>query len=337
MLISVIILNWNEYLLEESLKSVFNQSVKDLEVIVIDSHSDNFDSVRLKKKFPKIRSIICLDENLYFAKGNNLGIEKAKGEFIFVMNPDLILEPDYLKYCLQVLQNDFHAAAVIGKLYRGKRQREEPGWFKTQVLDSTGTEIYKNRQVKERGEDELDQGFYNQKEEVFSTCGAASLYRRSALDSVKYQNEYFDEDFVNYKEDVDLGWRLRLKSWKNYYEPQAIAYHIRGWSKGTEKMKNTLFRSLVGRDKVSKSKRYHSFKNRYYMMIKNDDFLHLLLHYPYIFITDILMFFYLLIFERFMLKAYFEIIASFNKIKAKRIRGEIRSPRIYQYFKHGFK
>lgn len=41
------------------------------------------------------------------------------------------------------------------------------------------------------------------------------------------RNEFFDQDFFAYKEDIDLAWRLQLYGWSGWYLPQAICYHHR--------------------------------------------------------------------------------------------------------------
>jgi GT2 family glycosyltransferase len=57
--------------------------------------------------------------------------------------------------------------------------------------------------------------------EIFGVSGAASLYRRSALDMVGL----FDEDFFAYLEDVDLAWRLKYAGWRSYLVGSVVVYH----------------------------------------------------------------------------------------------------------------
>ena len=71
-----------------------------------------------------------------------------------------------------------------------------------------------------------------------------------------FPDEYFDEDFVNYVEDVDLSWRAQLRGWRCVYNPKAIAYHERG---ATRKNSNKIKRGYL----------IHGFKNRYCSMVKN--------------------------------------------------------------------
>ena len=105
-----------------------------------------------------------------------------------------------------------------------------------------------------RGEDEPDQARYNVAGEVFGVCAAAGMYRRAMLDDVKVEGEFLDSSFFSYLEDVDLDWRARLRGWRSWYEPAAVATHHRSASGG-------LFSVPIQR---------HIFKNRILMIVKND-------------------------------------------------------------------
>jgi GT2 family glycosyltransferase len=75
-----------------------------------------------------------------------------------------------------------------------------------------------------RGRGETDRGQYDAPEAVFSACGGAALYRRTALEAVGP----FDEDFFAYAEDVDWGFRAQLAGWTCRYQPLAVAFHMGG-------------------------------------------------------------------------------------------------------------
>jgi GT2 family glycosyltransferase len=86
---------------------------------------------------------------------------------------------------------------------------------------------------------------------VFGGSGAATLYRRAALEDVKYPDgQVFAESFFAYREDAELAWRLQWRGWSCLYWPKAEAAHYRG------------FRPEAGRrghDVVN----FHSVKNRF--------------------------------------------------------------------------
>ena len=88
--------------MEKCLSTVIGQ--KSLEIIVVDNRS-NDDTVQLiKEKFPEIK-IIESPENKGYGAGNNLGVKHAKGEYVVVLNPDTIVEKDWLKELVEPLKN----------------------------------------------------------------------------------------------------------------------------------------------------------------------------------------------------------------------------------------
>ena len=185
---------------------------------------------------------------------------------------------------------------------------------KSNIIDSTGLLAYKNRRIVSRGQGEKDKGQYK-KGEIFGVDGAAPIYRRKALEDIKINDEYFDEDFFMYKEDVDLAWRLRLYEWKAVYQPKAVAYHLR--TAGERAVRNYI--SVVKeRRKLSKFAKFHSFKNDRLMRIKNelpDLFLRDIL---YIIIKEIGAWAYVLFFERYTWKAIKSLIKQIPKARKKR-------------------
>ena len=89
--LSIIIVSWNVAdLLAACLDSVFgNQdpSNLDTEVIVVDSASSDHSVAMIKDRFPSVRLLAC-DENIGFARANNLGLRRARGRYMLLLNPD---------------------------------------------------------------------------------------------------------------------------------------------------------------------------------------------------------------------------------------------------------
>ena len=96
------------------------------------------------------------------------------------------------------------------------------------------------------------------------------LCRREMLEDIKLFGEYFDESFYLYKEELDLCWRARLRGWRVMYNPEAVAYHLRGWGRSTK------------REKIPAFIRRHSYKNRYLMILKDDHAINILKDLPFI-------------------------------------------------------
>lgn len=253
-LVSVIIVNWNGALyLHDCLTALYRQTLLPHEIIIVDNAStdhscDIIGTFQVAPGAPVLR-LIRNSENRGFAGGNNQGIRASSGDFVLALNADVTLAPNFLSELIALMRSDPTIGMTCGKLLN----HDEPP-----RIDSTGLVIRKNRRGVDRGQGEIDHGQYDQIEEVFGGSGAACLYRRAMLEDVKFESEYFDELFFAYKEDIDLAWRARLFGWICLYTPSAIGWHHRKWGAG--KRKN-----------ISLFTRRHSLKNRYLLLLKNDD------------------------------------------------------------------
>ena len=119
-----------------------------------------------------------------------------------------------------------HVEATVGR---------EPTWIDVpippepfDVINNVGSNLFAGGFGGDRGFLEVDEGQYDESEEVFAWCGGAVLLRRSYLDDVGL----FDERFFLYYEDTDLSWRGRLRGWRYVYEPGAVVRHRHSASSG---------------------------------------------------------------------------------------------------------
>ncbi|MFH1667995.1 MAG: glycosyltransferase family 2 protein [Candidatus Komeilibacteria bacterium] len=209
------------------LNSLQEQGFKDYQILIVDNGSSDGTLSYLSEKFPHYK-VVAHKDNIGFSKAFNQIISWTKSEYLFCVNQDTVLDRDYLTKAIDFLDQHSDVAGISGKLYKWDYQNN----IKTTMIDSVGLIIKKNHQVMDRGNGEEDQGQYNQPQEVFGISGALPIYRRQALEDIKLINkqgyeEYFDESYFAYKEDVDLSWRLRLAGWKLFCLPQSIAYHDR--------------------------------------------------------------------------------------------------------------
>ena len=211
-LVSMIIVNYNgKNYLKELFNSIYNLNYpkNKIEIIFVDNCSADGSVEFVKKNFPKVK-VILNDVNNY-SRANNLGIQSAKGEFIAFLNTDIVLDKDWLKELIKLMQINKKIGAVGGKIFFKDRK----------TLQSTGHQPYPNFYWGDRGFQEEDRSQYDKIEEVPSLCGASVLYRKSCLEDIGL----FDEDFIMYFEDVEMSERCRKKGWKLFYVPLAKVYH----------------------------------------------------------------------------------------------------------------
>ena len=298
MKVSIITLPFRKmHLISPVYDAIFGQTHKDLEVIAVINADDGAKEI-LQREY-RSEKILDPGKNLGFACGNNLGIKNSTGEFIQLVNPDLIMEPDYIEKLLKAF-NDSKVAAATGKLLRYDFEKNQ----KTNVIDSTGVVMSSSGRGRDRGQNEEDKGQYDNQREVFGVSGAAAMYRRSALEKIAYNGEYFDEDFVAYWEDVDLSWRLNNARLKNVYVPGAVAFHGRtaGSSKGGYLH---IFNFIKHhRTTISPEVRKFNYKNHILMFIKNAPLRWL----PLFIVREIAMLGYIILFETSTLKVVPELL-----------------------------
>ncbi len=258
--VAVGIINFHDYgHLSVCLDGVKRQSLTPDRIILLDNQSVPAELRSIAGAFPDIR-ILAMRENLGYSGGANQIIRASdEHDYVLLLNPDTVLHSGCVEEMVRTMESAPNVGAVGGKLLLGNpRVDGEPAVDQPCLLDSTGHLIFRNRRVIDRGHGELDVQQYDRVEEIFSVCGAAVLFRREMLEDVRIDQEYFDEDFFAYKEDVDICWRAQLFGWGSLYNPAATAHHLRGWKRRDD------------RRRVPWVRKYHSFKNHYLMMIKNE-------------------------------------------------------------------
>src|SRR4051812_28426403 len=113
--VSIITLPFRKtHLIKPVYDAIFSQTFKDFEVIVVLNDSTDGSKEILQRDYPQVK-IIEPGENLFFAKGMNLGIEKATGEFIQLVTDDFIMSNDYIEKILPAFDNP-KVAAASGKI-----------------------------------------------------------------------------------------------------------------------------------------------------------------------------------------------------------------------------
>ncbi len=210
-LVSFVVVNYNgrQYLKEcFSALSTLDYPKDKIEIFMIDNCSTD-DSIKfMKKNFPNVK-VFKNNVNNY-ARANNLGIKKSKGDYIAFINNDLQVSRNWLPELLKIMAEEKRAGAVSGKILLTDNR-----------IHSTGHEEYPDFYWGDRGFKSEDKGQYEKIEEVISLCGAAVLFRRACLEDIGF----FDEDFIMYLEDVDICFRAAKNKWKLFYAPKSIARH----------------------------------------------------------------------------------------------------------------
>lgn len=332
--INIVTFNAKRYI-EKCLESIANQTYKTLEVGILDNNSE--DNTReliaeALKTFSLKAKTYKLKTNMGFAKGQNILIQKSRGEYILMLNQDAWIDENYVKNALDVFQKNDKIAALQPKIYRYTAEKESVVKSEGKpIIDATGLIMLKNRRIIARGQGQKDEGQFDKEESIFGVDGAAPIFRRMALEDTKLSknsklktenSEYLDEDFFMYKEDVDISWRLRLYGWEIHYSPKVIAYHERGSGDSAATNYVSILKERKHIGTLAKSLSWH---NQRLMQVKNELLPLYIIHFPRIIVKEIASLIYILLFERYALqsiKAFF-----FLAPKAWRKRREIMAKR----------
>ena len=237
MKLSVIIISYNvKHFLGQCLESL-KRALEGVEseVYVVDNHSHDGSVDYLRSRFDGI-NIIESNHNLGFARANNLAIERAKGEYILLLNPDTIVCEETIREAIRFMDSHPKAGASGVKMHNadGSLAMES-----RRGLPSPMTAMFKMIGLCRLYPKSHLFGKYYMGWLPWDSCqridiisGAFCLLRREALNQVGS----LDEDFFMYGEDIDLSYRLLKGGWENWYLPLPIV-HYKG-----ESTKKTSFR-----------------------------------------------------------------------------------------------
>jgi len=297
--VSVCIVTYNSAEdISSCLDAVMLQSQPVQSIIVVDNASSDSSVALVKERMNEAIPIILIENaiNNGFAGGQNQAIAATDTDYVLVLNPDVVLYPDYIKILVDRLEPDPHAGSATGLL----KLKSDPS-----IVDSTGLQMGLNRHAIDRGAGQ-PVSLWLEPGEVFGASGAAALYARRMIDDISLEGEFFDEHFFAYKEDVDVAWRARLLGWSSYYIPAATAIHARGWQTG-------------GRRSISLFVRQHSYVNQLYMILKNEQRgWHWIKVLPIVIVREVTKLLYILIRERELLSSWKLIVKAFPSMIRKR-------------------
>jgi GT2 family glycosyltransferase len=251
--VSVTLVTYNSrHSIEECLESVFAQAGIDPEIIVVDNASTDGTQAVLARYRNRL-TLIHNSSNTGFSAAQNQAIQASHGAWVLTLNPDVVLEPGFLRSLLEAGSADRRIGSVCGKLLR---LRPDLTRFELPKIDSTGMFFTPPLRHFDRGWNEVDSGQYDHLEYVFGVSAAAALYRREMIQDLSLDGDFFDPDFFAYREDADVAWRAQLQGWRALYTPAALGWHVRSVTP-------------ANRSDVAPLINMHSVKNRFLMRIKN--------------------------------------------------------------------
>lgn len=212
--LSIIILSYNvKKLLLDCLASIPKH--KDWEIIIPDNGSTD-------GSLEEIPGAFLTGSNLGFSAGNNVGIKKALGEYILLLNPDTIVYPNTIETILKYMQGHPEVGAATCRVelpdgtldYSCHRKFPDPVGSFLHLVGLKHISSYTNQKIP----DSIH--------EIDALVGAFAMIRRTAGDQVGW----LDEDYKFNGEDIDFCYKLKEKGWKVMYIPDVKITHFKGSS-----------------------------------------------------------------------------------------------------------
>jgi GT2 family glycosyltransferase len=238
--VRVVIVNFNGGAhLQAAVDALAVQTCGEFEVVIVDNESTNPPVSILRLPDARFR-VVHAGSNIGFAAGSNLGTRGTQCPWLAMLNPDARPRPDWLAE-LRGATERYPAVTMFGST---QLDAADPT-----IIDGFGDMVSVMGTAWRSGGGEPASRLPEGDCEVFSPCGAAALYATHAFDAVGG----FDERYFCYLEDVDLGFRLRLRGHRCVQVRRAEVLHVGS--------------AIAG--KMSDFGVYHSYRNRVWMFAKN--------------------------------------------------------------------
>lgn len=231
--VSVIIVNWNagKYL-EETINSL-REKANDIsyEIILVDNNSNKDEKSYLYLenlvKFDNV-TLIKSNENLGFAKANNVGMSLAKGRNFLILNPDVVMHNNVIKVLSDYLDNNADVGMVGPKVLnvdgsfqqpclRGKPYPKDTLFHLIGLAKAFPNNPYFNGYA-----------LWHLNRDEINECGALSGCCMMLKKSLYEKIGGMDEQFFMYQEETDWGLRTAKAGYKTVYNPNAIITHYQG-------------------------------------------------------------------------------------------------------------
>ena len=75
------------YKSENTIYNCLNSLPKEVNKIILENSNSNELKIDLEKKYENLQCYL-MSENLGYGKANNIGINKSKTDYVFILNPD---------------------------------------------------------------------------------------------------------------------------------------------------------------------------------------------------------------------------------------------------------
>ncbi len=233
--VSILIVHYNTPgLLRQTLKGIYRLEHRcRVEIIVVDNNPAQPVAEKVRAEFPNTQ-IIITGKNVGFGQGMNLAMAQAKGRYLFVFNPDMILTDGSVENLIAFMDAHSEIGMVGPRLSNpdGSLQKSAYRFMEPRVI------LYRRLpglRALSGAQEAVDRYMLSDRDltktqDVDYILGAAMFVRREAYEAVGG----FDPNFFVYFEDQDWCRRFWMAGWRVVYHPEVelIHYHRRETAEG---------------------------------------------------------------------------------------------------------
>jgi GT2 family glycosyltransferase len=233
MTVATIIVNFNAGETLQQCVMALLESEESVSVVLVDNASSDGSAQKLQKEMENQKGIEFLfnSANLGFAPAVNAAARHLDADWILILNPDCIVEPETLGRLKTALENDSSAGLAgpavrdeTGRIQRATLRRFPSPW--RSLMTASGLwRLGKRFPVFHGVEVDISE---SASDTIIgdAVSGACMLVRRSALEEAGF----LDEEYALHCEDLDLMYRLKQQGWHCLFVPQASCVHKQGLS-----------------------------------------------------------------------------------------------------------
>ncbi len=223
-------------------------SFKKFEIIIVDNNSNDTGLEKIKKKYNFVK-IIYASKNGGFAYGNNIGIKAAKGDVIFLLNPDTFVKDNSINKLYDKLRNSNYSFIGPNVLYPDERNQSyftPKSYLTTWKLFCEKLYLYRIlKKIKKFNSYYQTYMNYNKERDVEEIAGSAFMFKKEVLNIIGF----LDENYFMYFEESDYCYQAVKHKLKLLYYPEAKIYHVGG---------------LISESNWQRSTRDYTFSFKYY-------------------------------------------------------------------------
>lgn len=229
-LLSICIVSYNtKECLTKCIDSILsNGKGIDYEMIVVDNYSGDGTVEMLRNDYPQVRLIIN-STNIGYARAVNQAIDASRGQYLLIINSDVVLLPQCLSNMIHFVRNREDAGVVGCRVLNADRSIQRSCRSFPNVLNFISENFFLDKifpKNKLWGRPFLSYFGYDRTTTVDVVLGAFMMIRREIIDRVGKM----DEQFFMYAEETDFCYRVKNAGWKNYFFPEAQIIHCGGES-----------------------------------------------------------------------------------------------------------